>query len=174
MDSGHGSKSLINLPAGILSAICTVLLLMGVQESKTVTNVFTVLKILLVLFMIVGGFMLWDYDENMKPFFDDLVKRSPESTGETIRNVMRGATSSFFGYLGYDEVCCIAGEAMNPNTNMPRSVIGTLLIVSVVYILASFALTGMQPSNLISSTSAFPKAFEYNQWYWASQLTKER
>lgn len=80
-------------------------------------------------------------------------------------------SSSFFGYLGYDEVCCIAGEAINPAQNLPRAVIGTLVIVAAIYMLAALALTGMQQYEDISPTSAFPQAFEANDWHLAAQIT---
>lgn len=103
------ATSIFNLPAGLLAFLCTVLLLMGVQESKAVTNFFTILKLILVLFMAVGGYILWR-GENMIPVI-------PASG---VAGVWRGATSSFFGYLGYDEVCCLASEALNPQKGKIR------------------------------------------------------
>jgi len=161
--SSSSTTGVFNLPAGLLSLTCTVLLLKGVQESKTVTNFFTVLKLLLVAFMTIGGFVLWNGSANMRPMFP------PPLHGAS--GIWRGATSSFFGYLGYDEVCCIAGEAVDPARNLPRAVIGTLAIVAAVYVTAALALTGMQHYQDISATSAFPQAFEANDWRWAAQIT---
>jgi APA family basic amino acid/polyamine antiporter len=150
----------INIPASLLCIACTSLLLAGVRESKLVTNVVTAVKMLLVGFMIVGGFLLFQ-PANMGP------PLAPFGT----EGVLRGATSSFFGYLGYDEICVVAGEALHPKRDLPRAVLGTLAIVTVCYILAAVALTGMLPYTEISSTSGFPEAFADRDWAWAAQLT---
>lgn len=151
---------LVNIPAMSISAACTVLLLMGVKESKTVANFFTVLKMILVGGMILGGFCLFEPGNFSKaplmPF---------EMTG-----VLRGATSSFFGYLGYDEVCVVAGEALNPTRDVPRAILLTLLIVTICYVLASIALIGMEWYEDISPTAGFPAAFANAGWHAASQV----
>eukprot|EP00522_Entomoneis_paludosa_P011144 CAMPEP_0172442600 /NCGR_PEP_ID=MMETSP1065-20121228/3003_1 /TAXON_ID=265537 /ORGANISM="Amphiprora paludosa, Strain CCMP125" /LENGTH=548 /DNA_ID=CAMNT_0013192529 /DNA_START=29 /DNA_END=1675 /DNA_ORIENTATION=- len=153
--------NLFNLPALMISLFCTVLLLMGVKESKTVANFFTSLKMILVAFMIVGGFGLYQSSNFItKPF-------APFG----VSGVLRGATSSFFGYLGYDEVCVVAGEALSPQRNVPRAILATLLIVTVCYILASIALVGMQYYPDISPTAGFPAAFEASNLHWAAQLS---
>jgi APA family basic amino acid/polyamine antiporter len=144
--------------AGFITALSVVILTCGVQESKNITNFFTLLKIMLVVFMIVGGF--WCFRaENMTP----LVPFGASG-------ILRGATSSFFGYLGFDEVCCLASEAKNPS-DMPRAVLWTLAIVTVLYVLASIALVGMVPYEEISETSGFPAAFATRGVSWAAQLT---
>ena len=152
---------LVNLPAFLVSAVSTALLLSGVQESKRVMNWVTLFKMLVVTFMVVGGFWLY----------------STELTGDQpfapfgAAGVLRGATTSFFGYLGYDEVCCVAGEAKHPARDMPRAVLGTLFIVTMCYILAAIALTGMVPYTEISPTAGFPDAFAQRDWEWAARLT---
>jgi amino acid transporter len=87
-----------------------------------------------------------------------------------VQGVLRGATSSFFGYLGYDEVCAVAGEALHPARDMPRAVIGTLVIVTVCYITAALSLTGMQHYSEINPTSGFPDAFSSRGVEWAAQV----
>jgi amino acid transporter len=84
--------------------------------------------------------------------------------------IIRGATSSFFGYIGFDEICCIAGEAVDPARNMPRAIILTLVIVTSLYITASLGLTGMVPYEDISETSGFPNGFRYRGLDWAAQI----
>jgi amino acid transporter len=152
---------MVNLPAFAVSAVSTTLLLSGVQESKRVMNAVTALKMLIVLFMIVGGFMLYNRELTASQPF------APFGAS----GVLRGATTSFFGYLGYDEVCCVAGEAKHPARDMPRAVLGTLLTVTVCYVLAATALTGMLPYTEISPTAGFPDAFAVRHWEWAAELT---
>jgi amino acid transporter len=155
------TPSIVNVPAFFVAAISTALLLMGVQESKRVMNAVTLLKMGIVAFMIIGGFLLYDparvASQPLAPF--------------GVAGIFRGATTSFFGYLGYDEICCVAGEAKHPARDLPRAVLGTLTIVTVCYVLAACALTGMLPYNEISSTSGFPDAFYQRHWEWAAHLT---
>lgn len=154
LNPGYG----VNPCAFVVSAAAVVLLADGIRESKVVTNIFTVLKVVLVLFMTVGGFCLWD-SSNLTPFV-------PFGTA----GVLRGATSSFFAYLGFDELCCLGGEALHPQRDLPRAVLWTLGIVTLLYVLAALALTGMQPHSDISDTSAFPEAFRYQGVNWAAQI----
>jgi len=149
-----------NPMAFLVSFVSTLLLLKGVKESKSVTNFFTSFSVCLVLSMAFGGLILLQ-KKNLTPFI-------PPQYG--MAGVFRGATSSFFGYIGYDEICCIAGEAINPRKNLPRAVILTLILVTVLYMCAALALTGMQPYQEISTTSGFPDAFRWNHVEWAAQL----
>ena len=154
-------NGIVNIPALMVSAVSTGLLLMGIKESKRVMNAVTLLKMCIVLFMIVGGFMLYDPVNVSHQSF------APFGTS----GVLRGATTSFFGYLGYDEICCVAGEAKHPARDLPRAVLGTLVTVTSCYVLAAIALTGMLPYSDISATAGFPDAFHQRDWEWAAQLT---
>jgi basic amino acid/polyamine antiporter, APA family len=82
----------INIFAGLLQSACASLLLIGVEVGKMTINIFTVLKMLLVVFMIVCGLSLFNGD-NVQHW-------APKG----VSGIFRGATSAFFGYLGYDEV----------------------------------------------------------------------
>ena len=156
--ASHLGGEYFNPLAGLISALSVLILTCGVKESKAVTNFFTVLKILLVIFMIIGGALCFR-KENMTPM-------APLGAA----GIFRGATSSFFGYLGYDEVCCLASEAKKPS-DMPRAVLWTLVIVTTLYVLASIALVGMVPYEDISETSGFPAAFSTRGIAWAAQFT---
>lgn len=128
---------------------------------KMATDFFTWIKVGLVLFMTVGGFILFD-SSNFTPFV-------PPEFGAS--GVLRGSVSSFFGYLGFDAVCCVAGEAINPERNLPLSIMITLCMVTTMYVAAAIALVAMQPYQDISPESGFPLAFKANGVEWASQLT---
>jgi APA family basic amino acid/polyamine antiporter len=157
LNPGYG----INPMAFIVSTASVILLLQGVKESKAATNFFTTVNVALVTFMGVGGLVLLQRN-NLLPLV-------PPQFGAA--GIFRGATSSFFGYIGYDEICCIAGEALNPRQNLPRAILLTLCIVTFLYMVAALALTGMQPYEEISCTSGFPNAFRSNGVEWAAQLT---
>ena len=150
----------INIPAGLISLWAMALLVWGVQESKQVTNLITGLKLLLIAGLVVGGFTL---------FQGAAWRSTPPPHGVT--GIVRGTTSAFFGYLGYDEVCVVAGEAVNPRRNVPRAILATLAIVTLCSVGASMALTGMVPHPAdVSPTAGFPAAFALrNRPVW-SQL----
>ena len=135
----------------VITTVSVLILLSGVKESKAVTNFFTVTKVLLVSFMTILGLILIQPSSNLVPFL-------PPQFGYS--GVVRGATSSFFGYIGFDEICCLAGEAKDPRKNVTRAIVLTLACVTVLYVLATFALVGMQPYQEISDVSGFPVAFQ--------------
>eukprot|EP00557_Chaetoceros_sp_GSL56_P009906 CAMPEP_0176482260 /NCGR_PEP_ID=MMETSP0200_2-20121128/3279_1 /TAXON_ID=947934 /ORGANISM="Chaetoceros sp., Strain GSL56" /LENGTH=429 /DNA_ID=CAMNT_0017878561 /DNA_START=362 /DNA_END=1648 /DNA_ORIENTATION=- len=157
LDPGYN----INPAAFFVSASCIILLLNGIKESKKVANFFTVFKVSLVLFMSIVAIYLIE-PRNFRPLI-------PAKFG--IPGVMRGSVSSFFGYIGYDEICCMAGEAVNPKKDLPRAVMGTLLLVTVLYVLAAIALVGMVPYEYVSVTSGFPDGFRWRGVEWASEIT---
>ena len=171
----------INLPAAILQALCVIILLLGVELSKKAINFFTTLKVLLIVFMIVCGFILFDFI-NLKVtggLYDGagaIGDQDPEtavSTGGTMTAIFTGATTCFFGYVGYDEVCCLSGEAIKKKS-MPYAVFGTIILSTCLYILASLALVGMQSYHDIDTDSGFSEAFmaqDTHGWNVIGQIT---
>jgi len=146
----------------VVSSASVLILLYGVKESKAVTNFFTVTKVILVTFMIIVGLVLLKPRENLIPFV-------PPQFG--LSGILRGCTSSFFGYIGFDEICCLAGEAKNPRTNVPNAILLTLACVTFLYILATLSLVGTQSYEEISVVSGFPMAFQSRGVDWAASLS---
>ena len=166
MPSGSYGGWKINFPAALLQLVCVFILLLGVDLSKKMINVFTSLKVMLVLFMIICGFVLFNSD-NLKitgGLYDgsgDIGDQDDSvniSTGGSMTAIFTGATTCFFGYVGYDEVCCLSGESKSPKS-MPLAVFGTIIISTILYILASLALVGMQSYHDINVDSGFSMAF---------------
>lgn len=157
LDPGLG----ISPCAFVVSLGSVLLLLEGVKESKSVTNFFSTLKVALVTFIVIMSLLLAK-KENLTPLI-------PPEFGAT--GILRGATSSFFGYIGFDELCCLSGETKDPTRNIPRAIILTLIIVTTIYITASLGLAGMVPYDEISSSSGFPNGFRYAGYGWAAEIT---
>lgn len=86
----------INIFAGILQVAVVIILLAGVDIGKFAVNSFTVIKIILVIFMIVSGLMLYE-PANLSAGWAPM----------GMSGILRGATSCFFGFVGYDEVKCM-------------------------------------------------------------------
>jgi APA family basic amino acid/polyamine antiporter len=92
LGSGDDWVGSINILAGLLQIICVIILLAGIDVGKLTVNIFTAGKVILILFMIIAGISMFQA-KNIEHFVP---------LGYS--GVMRGATSCFFGYVGYDEV----------------------------------------------------------------------
>lgn len=159
VDLADGQSSGFNPFAFLIAAAIVALLLSGIKESKLTSNAFTFLKLALVVFMIVVSCSQTE-PQNWSPFLL-----------HGWSGVFRGATTTFFGYLGYDQLCCMAGEAENPKRDLPLATMFTLMFVALIYMLATLGLTGMLPSDKISTVSGFPSAFFSLDMNYAAQIT---
>jgi APA family basic amino acid/polyamine antiporter len=121
-------------------------------------NVITIAKIILIIFMISVGFALFQ-PSNMIPF-----------TPYGFSGILGGSTAFFFGFIGFDEVCCLAAEAKNPQKVLPQAVFGTIFIVTVLTCFAAVALAGTQPYTDTSTESGFADAFNSRGLNWAGQI----
>lgn len=136
-----------NLYSTILLAATVFLFLCGREVSKQTVNIFTLLKVLLIFFMISMGLYYFKF-ENISNF-----------TPMGVSGILKGATNCFFGFVGYDEVCCMALETNNVQKTLPLAVFGTIAIVSTLYVLSSLSLVGMVNYELIDKESGFSDAF---------------
>jgi APA family basic amino acid/polyamine antiporter len=131
--------AIVNLPAIVLIALMTTLLVIGIKESARFNNFIVVLKIAIVLLVIGFGFMYVN-QANWHPFV-------PANTGQYGHfgwsGIDRGAAVVFFAYIGFDAVSTAAQEAKNPQRDMPIGMLGSLAICTVLYILMSLVMTGL-------------------------------
>ena len=131
--------AVVNLPAIVLIALMTMLLVIGIRESARFNNFIVILKITIVLLVIGFGFMYVN-QENWRPFI-------PPNTGEYGQygwsGIVRGAAVVFFAYIGFDAVSTAAQEAKNPQRDMPIGILGSLAICTVLYILMALVMTGL-------------------------------
>jgi APA family basic amino acid/polyamine antiporter len=126
-----GMKLVCDLPAFLITAVITTIVYIGIQESRTTTNAMVILKISVVLLVIaVGAFYV--KPENWSPFM-------PNGFG----GVMAGVSSVFFAYIGFDAISTTAEECKNPQRDLPRGMIYSLVICTVLYVLIALVLTGM-------------------------------
>ena len=137
--------------AGVMQILCVLILLAGLKVGKLVVNFFSLLKCSLVAFMIIAGLSHFQ-SSNLRTFV-------PMGAS----GVFRGSSAAFFGLLGYDEVCVLSGESLQPHRTLPIAVFGTIFICTLLSVLASLALVGMQPWSLIDAENGFSSAFAANQ-----------
>jgi len=129
---GFGSFKLIaNIPAVAIVIVITYLVYIGIRETKKATNAMVILKILIVIMVIAIGFF-YVTPANWHPFM-------PNGFG----GVMKGVSGVFFAYIGFDAISTTAEECKNPQKDLPRGMIYSLIICTVLYILIALVLTGM-------------------------------
>src|SRR5687768_10461275 len=144
-----GKHIFINLPAFIIVCLISVLTYVGIKESKKTTNFLVVFKIVVILFVIVIGFFYVE-PTNWSPFMPN-----------GFEGVLRGVSAVFYAYIGFDAISTTAEECKNPQRDLPRGMIYSLLICTVLYILISFVLTGMVPFTELKVTD--PLAFVFDR-----------
>jgi basic amino acid/polyamine antiporter, APA family len=131
--------AIVNLPAIVLIALMSTLLVIGIKESARFNNFIVILKLTIVLLVIGFGFMYVN-QANWHPFI-------PPNAGEYGHygwsGIVRGAAVVFFAYIGFDAVSTAAQEAKNPQRDMPIGILGSLAICTVLYILMSLVMTGL-------------------------------
>ncbi|MDQ5981243.1 MAG: basic amino acid/polyamine antiporter, family [Verrucomicrobiota bacterium] len=137
--------ALINLPAVFISLALTYVLYIGIKESATVNDLMVIIKVGVLVALV--GYGLCFLLKNPEIAKANLVPFIPENTGTFGEygwsGIFRGAAAIFFAYVGFDCVSAAAQETKNPQRDMPIGLLGTLGVVSVLFIAVSFVLTGM-------------------------------
>ncbi|MCX7808472.1 MAG: amino acid permease, partial [Deltaproteobacteria bacterium] len=129
---------LVNLPAFLIVAAITGILLLGAKESATVNNIMVLIKLLaLGLFIVMGVPHI--RPEYYVPFFPNGWK-----------GIWQGAAIVFFAYIGFDAISTAAEETKNPQRNLPIGILGGLGICTLIYVATGLVLTGLAPWNQLN------------------------
>ena len=126
-----GWKVILNIPAFVIIFLITALAYVGIKESKKSTNALVIFKITVIVFVIAIGFFYVD-TTNWTPFM-------PNGFG----GVLAGVSAVFYAYIGFDAISTTAEECKNPQRDLPRGMIYSLVICTILYILVALILTGM-------------------------------
>jgi APA family basic amino acid/polyamine antiporter len=131
--------AIFNLPAFLIAIAVTALLVRGIKESANFNSVVVMVKVgVVLLFIIAGvGFVNTHYlGMGCKAGVGDCLKFVPPNTGTFgeygYSGILTGASVIFFAFIGFDAVSTAAQEAKNPQRDMPRAIIGSLLICTVL------------------------------------------
>src|ERR1700747_1856206 len=150
--AGHAIA--VNLPALLIVAAVTWLLIYGIRESARTNNVIVITKVSVVVFVIAfGAFMI--HPTNWHPFV-------PTGVG----GVLSGAAIVFFAFIGVDAVSTTSEEPRNPQRDMPIGIIASLIICTILYVLMAAVITGARkyttyfgdPAAVATAFSAYPWA----------------
>ena len=170
-----GPGSHFDLPAFLLIAALTLLIAKGIKESMRVNLVLVGVKLFIVLFVIFAGIQFINRD-NWSPFIPPsqpgkaaeglttpllqvITGMTPATYG--VMGIMAGAAIVFFAYIGFDVVATTAEEARNPQRDLPRGIIGSLVICTVLYVAVTLVITGMQNYKEIDPKAALATAFTH-------------
>jgi amino acid transporter len=143
-----GVHLIANIPAFSIVVLISVLVYMGIYETKVAGNSMVILKVVVLLMVItVGAFYV--KKGNWIPF-------APHG----LTGVLKGVSGVFFAYIGFDAISTTAEECNNTRRDMPRAIIWSLVITTVLYVLISLVLTGMVRSSELGVGDPLAYVFE--------------
>ncbi|MFM9945303.1 MAG: APC family permease [Bacteroidia bacterium] len=135
-------RIILDLPALIINVLITYLVYRGIKESRNFSNSMVILKLFIVgLVILVGGYLIFanGLSFNWTPTNDEGIKSfMPNGFG----GVMMAVSGVFFAYIGFDAVSVLAEESKDPQRDLPKGMIYSLVICTIVYILLTLVLTG--------------------------------
>lgn len=163
----------VNVPALLLVAVLTTLVAVGIKESMRVNMALVALKLFIVLFVIIAGLFYVsaeNYDPFIPPSADPISVEGvhqpliqwmfgvePQTFG--VLGILSAAAVVFFAYIGFDVVATTAEEARDPQRDLPKGILGSLAICTVLYMAVALVITGMVPYDKIDPQAALAAAF---------------
>jgi basic amino acid/polyamine antiporter, APA family len=153
-----GIPVILDLPAFLIVAFITWVLVRGIRESAWMNTSMVVLKLIIIAFFItVGAFYV--KPANWTPF-------APHG----LKGISSAAAIIFFAYIGFDAVSTAAEETKNPQRDMPIAMMASLAICTVIYILVALVLTGLLPWNQLGTAEPLATAFSALGMNWAAGI----
>src|SRR5438034_10913476 len=167
-----------DLPAVLITFILTIILVKGIKESASFNAVMVAIKLVIVLMVIgIGIFLInpanWHpfapYGYTGVSFFGNTILGGHAPVGEPL-GMFAGAAIIFFAYIGFDSVSVHSEEAREPARDVPKGIIWSLIICTILYIAVSAVLTGMVPYNKINIDAPVVDAFKRAGIVWMQYL----
>ncbi len=126
-----GFKLICNLPAAMIVILITILAYIGIKESRRGVNIMVGLKLVVLALVVAIGIFYIDTD-NWSPFMPN-----------DFKGVLKGVSAVFFAYIGFDAISTTAEECANPQRDLPRGMIYTLIICTGIFMIVALVITGM-------------------------------
>lgn len=151
-----GSHIIADIPAFSIVVFITCIVYIGIYETKVASNIMVMLKLIILMLVIaVGAFYV--NTEHWSPF-------APNGLG----GVLRGVSGVFFAYIGFDAISTTAEECKNPQRDLPKAMIYSLIICTVLYITISLVLTGMVSFSELGVGDPLAFVFQRLDLHWIS------
>ena len=149
-----GLKIIFDMPAVLINILITYLVYRGTKESKNFSNVMVYIKLVIIVLVIVVGIRYIDID-NWTPFMPN-----------GFSGVMGGVSAVFFAYIGFDAVSTLAEESKNPQRDLPKGMIYSLVICTIVFIVLALVITGMVSYQLLGVSDPLAEIFALKGVKW--------
>ncbi len=153
-----GSRIFINVPAAIIVGLVTILTYIGIKESKKSANAMVIFKVAVIILVIIVG-IFFVKPSYWSPFMPN-----------GFEGVLKGVSAVFYAYIGFDAISTTAEECKNPQRDLPRGMIYSLVICTVLYILIALVLTGMVPFSELNVNDPLAFAFERIGQTWMENI----
>ena len=165
---GTTGVGIVNLPAVLVVAALTGLLMVGTRESAWVNNLMVVFKLFVICVVIIVG-TVYINRAHWIPF----IPQNDGNFGEFgWSGILRGSSVVFFAYIGFDAVSTAAQEAPHPQQDMPIGILGSLVICTILYILMALVMTGMVSYQKLGVADPVAVAMDQTGITWLSVLVK--
>lgn len=135
-----GLRIIMDLPALLIVALITYVVFIGIKESRSLSNLMVMLKLAVIFFVIVLG-AFYINPNNWSPF-------SPNG----FSGIMKGVSAVFFAYIGFDAISTTAEECKDPQRDLPKGMIYSLIICTILYVILALVLTGMVKYSELGKT----------------------
>jgi basic amino acid/polyamine antiporter, APA family len=163
----HATGAVLNVPAMLVTAMVTIILVIGIKESARFNNVIVTVKVAVVL-LFIAFCARFVNTANWHPFI-------PPEQGHGhfgFSGVMRGAARVFFAYIGFDAVSTAAQETRNPQRDLPFGILGSLAICTILYVAVSAVLTGIVPYTQLAVPHPIAVGVEATGQRWLATLVE--
>nr|PZN46842.1 MAG: amino acid permease [Actinomycetota bacterium] len=179
-----GESGVVNVPAVLIVLLLTAVLVAGIRMSAQVNLVMVIIKLAVILLVLVAGVFFID-PANYSPFIPPAVHTEEVGGGSApliqvlfgvtpvafgVFGIFSAAAIVFFAYIGFDVVATAAEETRNPARDLPIGIIGSLTVCTLLYVLVSLVLVGMQPYHELSEAAPLADAFRAVGMPWVASL----
>lgn len=154
-----GSLHLImDLPAFCIVGIITAVVYVGIKESRSLSNIMVMIKLAVIFLVVVVGSAYINTD-NWKPF-----------TPNGIGGILKGVSAVFFAYIGFDAISTTAEECKDPQRDLPRGMIYSLIICTILYVMLGLVLTGMVSYKTLNVGDPLALVFDQRGLKWIGAI----
>ena len=153
-----GLHLIMDLPAFMIVALITAVVFVGIKESRAMSNIMVIIKLAVIFLIIVLG-AYYAHPNNWSPF-----------TPNGISGILKGVSAVFFAYIGFDAISTTAEECKDPQRDLPKGMIYSLIICTILYVLLALVLTGMISYTRLNVGDPLALIFEARGMPWIAGI----